>query len=255
VVGFLGTRPSLVIDAATFAFSAAVAWLRVRPRPVPRREADPSAEPGSSATAPGAAGGGLRGAARLVFTTPALLLPMLFGWLAAFYNAPEGVAAPLATSLGGGAGMVGVILAAEVLGEVVGMAIFARLVAPAARNRWMGPLAVGTCAVLALFALPPSLAVALPVLFASGVCASYQIAASAAFVSAVPQHLRGTAFGLAQGGMSLGQGVVMIAAGAAAGAFAPTAVITTIGIIGACCALGVAVGWARPRGEPRRHLA
>ena len=36
---------------------------------------------------------------------------MLFGWLAAFYNVPEGVSAPLAASLGGGAVAVGLILA------------------------------------------------------------------------------------------------------------------------------------------------
>ena len=29
---------------------------------------------------------------------------MLFGWLCAFYNLPEGVAAPLASEVGGGAG-------------------------------------------------------------------------------------------------------------------------------------------------------
>jgi MFS family permease len=212
--------------------------------------------PASETLAPETPASGFRGAARMVFATPALLLPMLFGWLTAFYNAPEGVAAPLATSLGGGAVMVGVILAAEVLGEVVGMTIFGRLVPPGARNRWMGPMSVGACAVLALFALPPSLAVALPVLFVSGLCGSYQIAASAAFVSALPRHVRGTAFGLAQGGMSLGQGVVMTAAGAAAGAFAPAWVITVIGIIGACCALIVAVSWARTGGkEPRRRPA
>ena len=36
---------------------------------------------------------------------------MLFGWLAAFYNAPEGVVTPLAQQLHGGAVVVGVILA------------------------------------------------------------------------------------------------------------------------------------------------
>ena len=37
IVGFFGTRPSLVIDAATFAVSALIiqAWVRSRPAPAP----------------------------------------------------------------------------------------------------------------------------------------------------------------------------------------------------------------------------
>jgi MFS family permease len=253
VVGLLGTRTSLVIDAATFALSALIARLCVRARPAPAREAA-SAGPGFSAdeTPLAPADSGFRGAVRLVFTTPALLLPMLFGWLAAFYNAPEGVVAPLAASLGGGAASVGVILAAQVLGETAGMLVFGRLVPREAGRRWMGPLAIAACAVLILFALPPSSGVALLILFASGVLGCYQIAAIAAFVSTVPQHMRGAAFGLAQGGMSLGQGAVMIAVGAAAEAFTPAAVIAVTGGVGAVCAAGVAMGWARLREKSQR---
>ncbi len=260
VAGFLGTRVSLVADAVTYALSAAVVTAWVRPRPAPAREPaapEPAApEPGAQAPGAGSAGrdgdrgtfgkkGGFGSAARLVLRTPELRLPMLFGWLAAFYNVPEGVAAPLAKSLSGGAAAVGVILAAQVLGESAGMLAFGRLVPPRARRRWMGPLAVAACAVLVLFALPLPLGAALPVLALSGVFGAYQIAAIAAFVSAVPGEIRGAAFGLAQGGMSLGQGSVMIAAGAAAGAFAPAAIIAVTGAAGALCATGVAVAWAR----------
>jgi hypothetical protein len=130
------------------------------------------------------------------------------------------------------------------------MALFGRLVPAAARRRWMGPLAIGTCAILILFALPSSLGVVLPVLLVSGLLGCYQIAAIQAFVRAVPPHIRGTAFGLAQGGMSLCQGIVMIAAGAAAEAFAPTTVIAWVGVVGAVCAALVALWWARlPEGS------
>ena len=80
----------------------------------------------------------------------------------------------------------------------------------------MGPLAICACAVLVLFFWQPGLSVSLLILVASGLCASYQLAANAAFVSAAPQEQRSQAFGLAQGAMSLGQGTVMILAGAAA---------------------------------------
>jgi hypothetical protein len=247
VVGFLGTQTSLVVDAATFAASGLIvrAWVRRRPAPAapPVSSEAGSSQPGSSE--PGRSG--FAAAVRLVLGTPALLLPMLFGWLAAFYNAPEGVAAPLATSIGGGATTIGVILAAQVFGETAGMLVFGRLVRPAVRLRLMGPLAVATCAVLIGFAVTHALGGILLILVASGALGGYQLAANAAFVSAVPEARRGAAFGLALGGMSLGQGIVMIAAGAAAERFAPADVIAVIGAVGAVCALVVAVSWSRSR--------
>jgi predicted MFS family arabinose efflux permease len=137
VAGFFGTRRSLIIDAATFAVAAIIVLVRVRPRPAP-------AAPASGHRHPSRLAGVLAGA-WLVFALPALRTPMLFGWLAAFYNAPEGVVTPLAHALGGGAAAVGVILAAQALGETVGAIIFSRFAAPAVRLRFVGPLAVATC--------------------------------------------------------------------------------------------------------------
>jgi predicted MFS family arabinose efflux permease len=175
---------------------------------------------------------------------------MLFGWLAAFYNAPEGVVTPLARALGGGAATVGVILAAGALGETTGAIILSRFVAPPTRLRLMGPLAVAACAIPVLFFLRPGLPVSLLILFASGLCASYQVAANAAFVTAAPQEQRSQTFGLAQGGLSLGQGILMILAGAAADHHPPTGVIAVCGAVGVVVALAIAVSWARDRGRP-----
>ena len=150
---------------------------------------------------------------------------MLFGWLAAFYNAPEGVVTPFAQELHGGATAVGVILATAALGQTTGAIVFSRFLAPPTRLRVMGPSAVVACGVLALFFLQPGLPGSLLILLASGLAAGYQIAANAAFVSAAPQEQRSQAFGLAQGGMSLGQGIVMILAGAAADHYSPAWVI------------------------------
>ena len=239
VTGFFGTSRSLIIDAVTFAVSALIVRVWVRSRPVP------------------AAGGhhelsrlaGVFAGARLVFARPALRTPMLFGWLAAFYNAPEGVVTPLAHDLGGGAVAVGVILAAAALGQTVGAIVLSRFVAPPTRLRLMGPLAVGACTVLVLFFWQPGLALSLLILIASGLCVSYQLAANAAFVSAAPQEQRSQAFGLAQGGMSLGQGLVMIAAGAAADHHSAARVIALCGAAGAGVALAIAISWARDHGQ------
>ncbi len=245
VVGFFGTRTSLVIDAATFAGSALIVRALVRPRPAPTAGTAGTAATSGNPVASRLAG--IAAGARLVLASPALRTPMLFGWLAAFYNAPEGVATPLARALGGGAVTVGVILAAQPLGQTVGALVSSRFVAPAARLRFMGPLAVTTCAVLVLFAWRPGLAASLLILGASGLFASYQMAANAAFVTAAPHEQRSQAFGLAQGGMSLGQGTVMILAGAAAQHFAPARVIAVCGAVGAVLALAIALGAARGR--------
>lgn len=251
VVALVGTRTSLLIDAATFAVSAAVVRSFVRRWPVmaARRRRGPggSGEGGAGGGQADDDAAGFAGAFRMVFLTPAMLLPMLFGWLAAFYNAPEGVAAPLAHGLGGGAAEVGAILAAQAFGETAGMLAYGRLVRPSVRLRLIGPLAVATCATLILFAVRPSLPAMLVILAVSGAFGAYQIAANAAFVSAVPGSRRARAFGLAQGGMSLGQGSVMVLAGAAAQHWAPPTVVAVAGAIGAVCAAFVAVSWNRSR--------
>jgi MFS family permease len=242
-VGFLGTRPSLIIDAATFAASALIVRAGVRSRPAP---AGGRHQPSRLA--------GILAGARLVFAHPALRLPMFFGWLAAFYQAPEGVVTPLARELHGGAAAVGVILAAEAFGETTGAIVFSRFLAPPTRLRVMGPYAVAACGILALFFLQPGLPGSLLILFASGLGAGYQIAANAAFVSAAPQEQRSQAFGLAQGGMSLGQGVIMILAGAVADHYSPAWVIAVAGTVGAMVALPIAVSWARERGRDAERI-
>ena len=207
VVGFFGTRLSLVIDAATFAASALIVRTWVRSRPAPAADG----HHGTSRLA------GIIAGARLVFARPALRTPMLFGWLAAFYNAPEGVVTPLARDLHGGAAAVGVILAAAGSRRDRGRDRVQPLRGSARPGcgSW-GRSPSRACAFLVLFFWQPGLPGSLLILFASGLCASYQIAANAAFVSAAPQERRSQAFGLAQGGMSLGQGIVLILAGAAA---------------------------------------
>jgi predicted MFS family arabinose efflux permease len=241
IVGFFGTGPSLVCDAATFAASALIVrgWVRARPAPLTGARTD-----GKASRLAGVVAG-----TRLVFANRILRTTMLFGWLAAFYNAPEGVVTPLAQALRGGALAVGVILAAQALGETAGAIIFSRFVPARVRLSFMGPLAVASCAVLVLFAWRPALLVSLLILFASGLFASYQLAANAAFVSAAPHEQRSQAFGLAQGGMSLGQGTVMILAGAAADQHSPALVISVCGVAGAALALVIALSWLRDRGR------
>src|SRR6266568_4529354 len=91
-VACLGVRPSLVIDAATFAASALLIGLGTRARPAAARPGGGEASPLARAAA------GLR----LVFGDQALRTLVLVGWLVVFYTIPQGVAAPYTARLGGG---------------------------------------------------------------------------------------------------------------------------------------------------------
>ena len=247
-VAFLHLRTSLLTDAATFAASAVITRIWVRSRPAAARPATRTHRiRGSLGRGSASAAAGLR----LVFGQAALRTPMLFGWLCAFYNVPEGVATPLAAAVGASAAAVGLILASSALGSTVGALCFSRFVAPAQRIRWMGPLAVAACGLLILFAAQPGLAGVLIILTASGLCTCYQLAANASFVTATPPDQRSQAFGVAQGGINLGQGLVIVLAGAAAERFTPDTVIWAGGALGTLCALVLAGGalLARPRAD------
>jgi predicted MFS family arabinose efflux permease len=230
MVALFGVRTCLLVDALTFVCSAAIIRIWVRSRPAARESARHSGVELVS----------LRAGLGLVFTNPVLRFPMLLAWLVAVIDVPEGVSAPLAASLGRGAAAVGMILAAGALGSAAGAVTVSRFVSPARRLRWMAPLAAASCAALALFAFEPGLPWTLAILAISGIFSCYLIAANAAFVAAAPPHVRSQAFGVAQAGMSLGQGLAMIAAGAAAGHHSPSAVIAVFGAAGAVAAVTIA---------------
>jgi len=238
VVAVTGVRTALLADAATFAISAGLARFWVRQRPA----AASTTASGPSQLAEIAAG------VRMVFGDRRLRTLMLLGWLVAFYVVPMGLAAPYAAGTHSSlplAVSTGLIFAAGPFGTAVGAIVFGRVVPSTARQRWMGPLAVGACGLLLLCSLHPGLVAALLIIAGSGACASYQLAANAAFVAVVPPERRGQAFGLANGGMQVLQGLWIVAAGAAASsrAISPAAAIAISGCLGATLAAALAISW------------
>jgi MFS family permease len=235
VVAVLHAGGALSLDAATFGVSALLVQFGVRRRPAAARRAAGS----------GSALGEILAGIRLVFGRGRLRTLVLFGWLVTFYIVPMGLAAPLADSLRAGlplAVTTGLIFAAGPLGTVLGAIAFSRLVPAPRRQAWLGPLAVTACGVLLLLALRLDLAALLAVLAVSGAGAAYQLAANAAFVAAVPPERRGQAFGLANGGMQVFQGLWIVLAGAiAAHALSPGTVIAVSGGIGAALAAALAL--------------
>src|SRR5215831_3656663 len=234
-VAAIGSRSALAIDAATFAASAALVRWGIWARPAAARR---------TARGPGA---DIAAGVRLVATDRALRTLMLLGWLVAFYAVPEAVAAPYASELGGGATAVGLILAASAFGGVLAAPVFMRLVVPSQRVWLTGPLAVATCALLTLCLVRPALPAVLAILAASGACGVYQIAANAAFMTAVPAAQRGQAFGLAMSGIVAGQGIAFVLAGAAAQVISPPVVVAVAGGLGAAAAMALTVMWRGTR--------
>jgi MFS family permease len=249
VVAVMGVRTALLADAATFAVSAVLVRLWVRLRPA---VAD-AAVGGPSQLAEIAAG------IRLVFGDRMLRTLMLLGWLVAFYVVPEALAAPYASGLHSSlpiAVSTGLIFAAGPFGTAVGAVLFGRMAPPSSRQRWMGPLAVAACGVLLLCWFQPGLIASLLIIMASGACASYQLAANAAFVAAVPPERRGQAFGLANGGMQVSQGLWIVLAGAvaSANAISPATAIAISGGLGAVLAAALAIGTSRQSARSRTGL-
>jgi MFS family permease len=221
----LGAGPALLIDAGTFLLSSGLLALRVRRRPAATNGHHDAGFAGWRAQ--------LASGARLVFGDPRLRTLVVLSWLASYYIVPEGLAGPyVSKEMGGGSLGIGLVLAAEPAGVVIGGLILSRLVPPARRLTLMVPLAAVALGPLVLIGLKPSLEIAIGLLAIGGLGASYQLVANATFVQTVAPDRRGQAYGLATAGLIAGQGIGVLAAGAVAEFVPPSAVIAGAGVLG-----------------------
>ena len=238
VVVAIGPYRTLGLDSVSFALSALIITLSTKRRPAARQD---SVRPSVWAIT--------RDGATVVFRNRTLRTLVLFGWLAGFYVLPEGLAAPYARELGGGALTVGLLMAAMPVGSVISAIVLGRLVKPSVRLRMMGWLAILACAPLIGCAARPPLGVVLGLWALSGIGSGYQIAAAPAFVQSVPDSGRGLAFGLAQSGLLAVQGLGILIGGAAAEALGPAPVVALAGLAGLGAATLLAMGWTHLRGD------
>jgi predicted MFS family arabinose efflux permease len=243
-VAIFGARLALGVDAATFVASALLVRFGVHARP-----AADSSEGGPSPL------GQLAEGVRLVFGDPALRMLVGLAWLAAFYEVPEGIAAPYAGSLKGGAVAAGLLLATSQAGAAITSPLFTKKLGPLTRLKWMGPMAVLACAILVATVFRPNLIVSMALFALSNSFAMYQIAANTAFVERIPNEKRGQAFGLANAGLVVGQGLGFALAGAAAEVVPPSTVVALSGGIGAVIACGLAFRWRGMSPAVGRHTA
>ncbi|HET9080748.1 MAG TPA: MFS transporter [Trebonia sp.] len=244
IVALFGARPALGADAATFIASALLIRFGVHARPAAAASKDAPSPMGQLAEG-----------IRLVFGDPELRMLISLAWLAAFYEVPEGIAAPYAASLKGGAVAAGLILATSQMGAAISTPLFTKKIGPLTRLKWMGPMAVLTCGILAVTVFRPDLIISMALFAVSNSFATYQIAANTAFVERVPNEKRGQAFGLANAGLLVGQGLSFAVAGAAAEVVPPSTVIALSGGIGALIACVLALRWRGMSPVIGRHTA
>jgi MFS family permease len=230
----LDSSGALLLDAGSFLLAAALVRFGVRVRAA----AGSGEELGGSWQR-------MRVGARVVFGDPRLRGLVLLAWLAVFWVVPEALAAPYAD---GKPTAVGLLLAAQPIGSVIGGLWLSRLVRPTTRLELMGPLAVLTSIPLLCFAATPPLPVAVGLLIVSGIGTAYNLPANAAFMQALPAERRGQAFGLVSAGLVAGQGISIAVAGACAEVTSPGLVICVAGALGVAGALSLS-------GAGRRFLS
>ncbi|MFE2757806.1 MFS transporter [Actinosynnema sp. NPDC059335] len=230
----VGTSGVLLLDAASFAVSAAIVARWVRPRPAAGGDAPERPGWWRSVTA----------GAVLVWRDRRLLALVAFAALSAFYISGEALAVPLADRLGGGPVAAGLLFAAFPAGCALASLVVAAL-PEATQLRALPALAVATSAPLVLGFLDPGLVVLVVLLFASGAASSYHAIASPTFALWTPDAARGQVYGLAVTALKIAQGLGVAAAGLAAEQAAPHHVVAGGGVLGVLAALAVTVLWRR----------
>jgi len=233
LIRLIGPRDALLVNALSFLVSAALVRFGVRVHGVIA-----SVQLGNSWER-------MKTGAKVVFGDPRLRGLVLLGWLATFWVVPEGLAAPYAQ---GDSTAIGLLLASQPIGSVVGGVVLSRLVRPATRLEVMGWLAVTSCLPLVFFFMTPPLPLAVGLLVISGIGTTYNLPANAAFMQALPAERRGQAFGLVSAGLVAGQGISIALAGACAELTSPGVVIGVAGVLGVAAALSLS-------GAGRRFLS
>ncbi len=234
LIAALGPYRALALDSLSFSLSAGILACAVRPRPAPPRS--PAHSSPWEITWEGMAA---------VFGSPALRTLVLFGWLAGFTVVPEALAAPYAHILGGGAPVIGLLMAAMPAGTVIGGFVIGRLLRPSDRMRPMGWLAMLSCAPLIFSLAHPPLAVLVLLWALAGAGGAYQLAAAAAFVTALPAARRVRAFAVAQTGLLAAQGLGILTGGAVAQRVGAPGAVALAGLLGLLAASALATDWTR----------
>jgi hypothetical protein len=234
LIAALAPSAALALDAVTFVLSAAFLVTGVRRRAAIARAVRPA---WLSTTSAGI---------RLIWRDPALRTLVALNWLAGFYIVPEALAAPYAAGIGAGAALVGLLMAADPAGSVLGGVVFGKWIPERAQVRVLGWLGIAAGLPLIVFAFRPGLVLSVLLLAASGLLATgYNIQGTVSFMRRVPDEHRAQCAGVNSAGLITVQGVGAAAAGVLADVLSPAHTIAVAGAAGAAVAVPIARAWRR----------
>ncbi|HEV2781408.1 MAG TPA: MFS transporter [Actinophytocola sp.] len=227
----------LAMNGATFLASAALIVRGVRSRPA----------------AAGTATSADRGAPESLAGNRQVLAVVAIVALAGLFVVPEGLAAPYGAAIGVGSLGVGLLMAADPLGSVIGAWLLGRVrIRPTRLSVVL--LAAGSGVPLVLCAPGPGLAISIALWAASGAMSTaYLILTQAIVVQLVPDHRRGAVMGRIATCLYASQGLAIVAGGVAAEATGPFRAVAEAGLLGIVLVLCVG-GWWRRVARPRRDL-
>ncbi|MCP2328012.1 putative MFS family arabinose efflux permease [Hamadaea flava] len=202
------------------------------------------------AAVPAAAGSVLKHswqANRTLLGDQAIRRLMFAQWLPpAFSVGAEGLLVAYAAERDFPAGTAGYLLACLPVGMFAGDLVVGRFVTPRTRERLAAPLVLLLGVPLALLGFEVSVAVAAALLFLSGAGFAYTLGLQRSFVDALPEAMRGQAFGMLSSGLMTAQGLGPAVFGAVALATGATAAVALAGAAAAGCAVIVSVSRTRP---------
>lgn len=191
-----------------------------------------------------ARGSGEQGAVRTTLRVNRRLLAdgrvrglLLAGWLpVVFLAGAEAMVVPYL----GGQGQAGVVLAAAACGMGLGQFAVGRFAAPSTRERLSLPLAVLLGLPWLGFLLAPGVGWAAALAACSAAGLAYQLGLQRPFLEAVPEQVRGQAYGLQSAGLMTGQAAGAALVGAVGEVTGPGTAIAVAGAVGVLVTLALA---------------
>ncbi|ALG14561.1 MFS transporter [Kibdelosporangium phytohabitans] len=236
LVSAIDPNLALGLNAGTFVASAVILAVAVTRRPPPSA---PGTRPASL--------GSTWQVARQTWRDPRQRALVGVMWLATFYVVPEALAAPYAASLGTGAVAVGLLMAADPIGSIIG-SVTLRWLPPKTGVRLIGVFGIVAGLPLVLCVLHPGLVTSMILFGIGGVLATwYHVQGSAQFTLGLPEAQRGQGAGLLSTGLQTGQGLGALAAGLVADQIGAADTIALAGGLGVITAVPLAALWARAR--------
>ncbi|MGK4593946.1 MFS transporter [Amycolatopsis sp. w19] len=235
LVGVLSPSGALVVDAVTFGLSALIIAAGVRPNRAGKEGAAEEVDP----------------AAQRRGIDFRLAVPFILGALIGLFVVPEGLAAPYAGALGAGTVAIGLLMAADPVGSVIGAWWAAKTSSPATptQRAVVVPAALAGIPLVAC-AFLPGIGWSITLWALSGVFSTiYLIRLQPMIVAVVPDSRRGAVMGRFSTTVYAGQGVAILGGGAVAELIGPKYTVAVAGVLATVLVVAVGAAWkmARPR--------